>query len=269
LPQHTRRQIFTGLGILIPGVIALLGAAIFKAILAAPMQSAVKSCDGFAQSVLLPEAVDTTQEHHAGESLCAPDNIWAFVSREWNEVLVLDLGQIVDREGPDLIYYEYFNNTQPNPDFHSVYLDRLSVAVAADNGSGQPGDFMPVFAWGDGDPSNNASLDESCFIDYAVESGQVAAEDEDLYVKPACLHNRSGIQIDIGRDDGAIYRFVRITPTNPDSDSVVQVDAVGLPGAGVSGVTGIAVTVVFWLGLAAFLIGAGIMLVALWNLPVG
>jgi hypothetical protein len=231
------------------------------------VRSAVKSCEGFAQRVVIPESVDTTQEHHAGESLCAPDNTWAFVSSEWNEELVLDLGRIVDGKGPDLIYYEYFNNTQSNPDFHSVYLDRLSVEVAPDNGSGQPGDFTQVFAWGDGDPSNNASLDESCFIAYEVETGQVAAEEEDLFVKPTCLYNRSGIRIDIGRDDGAVYRFVRVSPTNPDSDSVIQVDAVGLPRAETSGPTGIVLIVVFWLGMAAALVGAGITLIALWNLP--
>ncbi len=250
-----------------PGLIVLMGAAIVESVMAAPVQSAVKSCEGFAQRVVLPEEVNTEEDHHAGESLCAPDNVWTFVSSEWNDPLVLDLERIVDGKGPDLIYYEYFNNTQVNSDFHSVYLDRLSVEVAPDDGSGQPGEFVRVFAWGDGDPSNNASLDESCFIDYEVETGQVADEEEDLYVNPTCLYNRSGIKIDIGQDDGAVYRFVRVRPTNPGSDSVIQVDAVGLPGAAISSPIGIVVTVAFWLGMAACLIGGGITLSFLWNLP--
>lgn len=129
--------------------------------------------------------------------------------------LILDMGagnELSDGEGGDLIFYEYGNGP-------GILLDRVAIAVAADDGMGNPGPFITVFVWGDGDRTNNGSLPPG-----------FAEEREEEPIAANLLINGTGIGIDIGHNDGRLYRFVRLT-TYPETwapgrHKAVEVDAI-------------------------------------------
>jgi hypothetical protein len=120
--------------------------------------------------------------------------------------------EIVDGAGGDFYLYEF-----PNPP--GIHLDHSEVAVAPDDGSGQPGSFSVVFVWGDEDASNNGTILPSYLPEAA--NRRILASD---------LHQGTGIGLDIGRDDGALYRFIRIRTyepsASPDRSHRAQVDAI-------------------------------------------
>jgi hypothetical protein len=151
----------------------------------------------------------------AVESLCRPDSKVAEIGLESNSELVLDMGfgnDIVDAEGGDFYFYEF-------PNGPGIYLDQTEIAVAPDDGSGQPGSFTVVFVWGDDDQSNNGTV----LPKYLPELPNRPIQASDLY-------NGTGIGIDIGRGDGVRYRFIRFRTyppsATPSENEVVQVDAV-------------------------------------------
>jgi hypothetical protein len=147
--------------------------------------------------------------------LCKPNGEVAEIGLGSNSELVLDMGvgsEIVDDEGGDFYFYEC-------PNGPGIYLDHTEVAVAPDDGSGQPGDFTVVFVWGDDNPSNNGTILPKYMPE--VPNQAILASD---------LHKSTGIGIDIGRNDGARCRFVRFRTyppsARPDENEFVQVDAV-------------------------------------------
>jgi hypothetical protein len=149
------------------------------------------------------------------KSLCHPDGKVAEIGLKSNSELVLDMGvrsEIVDDEGGDFYFYEF-------PNGPGIYLDHTEVAVAPDDGSGQPGNFTVVFVWGDDDPSNNGAI----LPKYLPEIPNRAIWASDL-------HKGTGIGIDIGPDDGTYYRFIRIRTyppsATPSSGKRAQVDAI-------------------------------------------
>jgi hypothetical protein len=152
-------------------------------------------------------------DHHA---LCF-DNAWVNIGVTPNSALVLDMGSdtpIIDGPGVDAYYYE-----RKLDDKDGIYLDHVIVSVASDNGSGQPGDYIPILIWGDNDTSNNGPSLEG----YTDEEGEFFVEDPQL-------HNGSGIKLDIGEDNYIQYRFIRFqtlpVEASPRPERRVQVDAV-------------------------------------------
>jgi len=77
-----------------------------------------------------------------------------------------------------------------------VLLDYAELSVASDDGD-QPGAWQTPFIWGDGDATNNGSIPA-----HYPEQAEQKIEADDLL-------DGSGICIDIGNDDGQLYRFVR------------------------------------------------------------
>jgi hypothetical protein len=148
-------------------------------------------------------------------SLCQPDGIVAEVGFESNSELILDMGEgneIIDAEGTDLYYFEY-------PNGPGIYLDFTEVAVAVDNGHGQPGNFTVIFVWGDENSTNNGTVPPK-YLPEISERPIVAAD----------LYNGTGIGIDIGQNDGTHYRFVRArtypTDAAPGEGLGAEVDAI-------------------------------------------
>ena len=172
--------------------------------------TSVPPCPGFAQYIVNAYGVQGEVK-----SLCQPDGEVAEIGLESNSELVLDMGvgsEIVDDEGGDFYFYEW-------PNGPGIYLDNTEVAVAPDDGSGQPGNFTVVFVWGDDDPSNNGTVLHKYLPE--VPNRPIQASD---------LHKGTGIGVDIGRNDGARYRFVRFRTyppsATPGEKEFVQVDAV-------------------------------------------
>jgi transcriptional regulator with XRE-family HTH domain len=177
---------------------------------ATPTPTPVPPCAGFAQYIVKAYGVQD-----AVSSLYQPDGGVAEIGLESNSELVLDMGvgnEIVDDEGGDLYFYEW-------PNGPGIYLDNTEVAVAPDDGNGQPGNFTVVFVWGDDDRSNNGTI----LPKYLPEIPNRAILASDLY-------KGTGIGIDIRRNDEARYRFVRFRTyppsARPDENEFVQVDAV-------------------------------------------
>jgi hypothetical protein len=151
----------------------------------------------------------------AAKSLCQPDDKVAEIGLESNSELVLDMGvgnDIVDAEGGDFYFYEF-------PNGPGIYLDHTEIAVAPADGSGQPSSFTVVFVWGDSDPSNNGTVLPK-YLPEVLNRAILALD----------LHRDTGIGIDIGRNDGVRYRFIRFRTyplsATPSENEVVQVDAV-------------------------------------------
>lgn len=168
-------------------------------------------CPGFAQAAI----AGTIGVENETDSTCRPDGQAAKIGLTKESVLFLDMGpgnEIVDREGIDFYYHEFRNEAV-------VYMDRTILAVIQDDGTGQPGSPVPVFIWGDDDPANNGTIPSK----YLPEKQDRVIDQSDLY------HN-SGIGIDIGRDDGARYRFVMIDTYPVDdvreSNRASEVDAI-------------------------------------------
>jgi excisionase family DNA binding protein len=170
----------------------------------------VPPCAGFAQYIMNAHGV-----RDEVKSLCQPDGKVAEVGLESNSELILDMGvgnEIVDDEGGDFYFYE-------RPQGPGIHLDRMEVAVAPANGSSQPASFIVVFIWGDDDSSNNGTILPRYLPE--VPNRPIVASD---------LHQGTGVGIDIGRNDGVHYRFIRIRthpPTaTPGQGRLVQVDAI-------------------------------------------
>jgi hypothetical protein len=132
-----------------------------------------------------------------------------------NSFIKLDMGQgneIIDGPHNDFVFYEYANGP-------GILLDHVAIAVAADDGTGNPGPFKTVFVWGDDDPSNNGSLLPGFKRERSEEP-----------IAATKLINGTGIAIDIGHGDGRAYRFIRLTTypetAAPGRDKGVEVDAV-------------------------------------------
>jgi hypothetical protein len=155
------------------------------------------------------------QDETVTESLCAPDGTVAEIGLVTRAELILDMGdsrQIVDHAGIDYYFYEFAEKT-------GILLDPTELAVAPDNGTGQPGQFVDVFIWGDNDQSNNGTIPP----EYRPEIPRRSIETSDL-------HNGSGIGIDIGLGDGQRFRFIRIRTHPPSAvrppGKRTQVDAI-------------------------------------------
>jgi hypothetical protein len=137
----------------------------------------------------------------AALSLCQPDGQVAEVGLTQDSVLLIDLGggeknEIVDGAGIDFRVYEF-------PNGPGIYLDRMEVAVAPDV-DGQPGEFEVVFVWGDDNGSNNQSIPDRYLPEIA-----------DRGIEAADLYRGAAIEIDVGRQDGQRYRYVRVRTYPP------------------------------------------------------
>jgi hypothetical protein len=170
----------------------------------------VPPCEGFAQYVVNAYGVQ-----NEFDSLCQPNGRVAEIGLESNSELVLDMGarnEIVDQNGSDFYFYEF-------PNEPGIHLDHIEIAVAPDDGSGQPGDYTIVFVWGDDNPSNNGTILPKYLPE--IPNRRILASD---------LYMGTGIGIDIGRNDGLLYRFIRIrtypASTVPSDGERAQVDAI-------------------------------------------
>lgn len=171
---------------------------------------AIGGCGLFAESVF--ESLGTD---FADNSICENDDEFATVGHEPESFLILDMGagnEIIDQLGIDFYYYERLFTP-------GILLDQVEVAVAQDNGSGQPSSFVVVFVWGDENPNNNGNLPS----EYLPEEPNKPINSSDLF-------RTTGIGINIGFDDGAPYRFIRFqthpTGAEPEDEELVEVDAV-------------------------------------------
>lgn len=171
---------------------------------------AKRNCYSFADTVLASFGTNSDEE-----AVCKPNNNYATVGHESGSFLILDMGaknEITDQQGIDFYYYE--REYEPG-----ILLDQVEVAVAQDDGSGNPLSFIVVFVWGDENPDNNGVLPS----EYLPEEANDPIDSSDLF-------NTTGIGINIGNDDGAIYRFVRFRTypieAQPASDELVEVDAI-------------------------------------------
>jgi len=165
---------------------------------------------GFAQYIVKASGVQ-----NAFEGLYQPDGEVAEIGLGSNSEVILDMGvgsEIVDAEGSDFYFYE-------SPEGPGIYLDHTEVAVAPDDGGGQPGNFTVVFVWGDDNPSNNGTISPKYLPE--VPNRPILASD---------LHKGTGVSIDIGRGDGAHYRFIRVgtypSSAVPNAGERAQVDAI-------------------------------------------
>lgn len=172
--------------------------------------SAKNNCDNFAN-----EVYDQWGVNAIGLAKCIFDGQFATVGHKSDSFLILDMGEgneIIDNPGVDFYYYE-------RPFTPGIQLDRVEVAVAQDDGSGNPASFIMVFIWGDDVLENNGEIPP----EYNPEEPNTPINASDLY-------NQTGIGIDIGNDDGTLYRFVRFQthPTDviPADNELVEVDAV-------------------------------------------
>ncbi len=127
--------------------------------------------------------------------------------------------QLVDAEGYDLRFYEA-------PWNGGVDLDMIAISVAPDDGTGNPGAYTTIFVWGDTEITNNGSI----LPIYTQDSQGNYREHSGQHMPASTLSNGSGISIDIGKNDGASYRFVKITAypadTSHSPEQRAQVDAV-------------------------------------------
>lgn len=127
--------------------------------------------------------------------------------------------QLIDAAGYDLRFYEA-------PWKDGIDLDMIAISVAPDDGTGNPGAFKTLFVWGDADSTNNGSILPS----YTVDSQGNYREHSGRHMLARDLINGSGINIDIGSNDGASYRFVKITAYPADTghspEQRAQVDAI-------------------------------------------
>ena len=102
-------------------------------------------------------------------------------------------------------------------------LDAILIEVAPEV-NGQPGSFRPIFVWGDNRQDNNGELRD------LVDQPSLTIPADRLR-SGAGMAVGTGIGLDIGGDDGAHYRYVRITRyttdgTPPPSGRLAQVDAI-------------------------------------------
>ena len=172
-------------------------------------------CPPYASSLLR-----ATGTANAASTLCAPDNNFASVGLFFDADLILDMGvdnQIVDEFGIDFYYYERsFGSGIFGP---GILIDKVVVAVAQDDGLGNPGPFSVLFVWGDDNPNNNGTIPASYL-----------PEIPNRLIHRTDLHNGTGIGIDIGNDDRQAYRFIRFqtfpTFSLPTINERAEVDAV-------------------------------------------
>lgn len=154
-------------------------------VLSAPTPLQASMCPPYAASVH-----QATGVIDAGSAICAPDGEYASVGLDPDSELILDMGvdnQIADEPGLDFYYYE-------RPYESGIHIDQVEVAVAQDNGAGNPGQFTVVFIWGDGNPDNNGRIPPGYL-----------PEEPDKPINGSDLHNDTGIGIDIGDNDGSVY----------------------------------------------------------------
>lgn len=174
-------------------------------------------CPFYAQYIVYAYGVDDFEY-----SLCEPDGKTADVGVKKSSLLILDMGadyQIVDGPGIDFYYHEWLN-TDSNP--VTVYMDWVEVAVAPEPVEGVDGpfdaDYVTVLIWGDDDPTNNGTL-----AGYENEAAN-------QFIHPDDLIHESGIGIDIGADDGTLYRYIRIQShppaIKPGQGDRAQLDAI-------------------------------------------
>lgn len=151
-------------------------------------------------------------------ALCAPDEQYAEIGLISDSVLILDMGrgnELVNGPGVDLYYYE-------RPNGPGIFLDWVEVSIAQEGEEGEPGDFTPIFVWGDENPNNNGEIPSAI------------PEHPNQPINSEFLHNDWGIGIDIGDsisgDEVILYRFIRFrtwpSEAIPDFEERAQVDAV-------------------------------------------
>jgi hypothetical protein len=189
------------------GAIFLVGSLTGIGVLSTPQDL---PCPNYAAYILEEKGV-----RDSGSTLCTKDSIIAELGLEPNSKLVLDMGvgnEIIDGPDNDFYYYEY-------PINHGIQLDLVEIAVAQDSGDTNPQEFETVFIWGDSDQNNNDAILEI----YLPETPNRVIQESDL-------HRGTGIGINIGHDDGRLYRYVRFqthpSDAAPGEGRLVQIDAV-------------------------------------------
>ncbi|MBI3150505.1 MAG: hypothetical protein HYZ21_00080 [Chloroflexi bacterium] len=172
--------------------------------------SAKNDCGQFAS-----EVYDQWGANAIGLAKCVLDGQFATVGHKTDSFLILDMGEgneIIDNPGVDFYYYE-------RPFNPGIQLDHVEVSVAQDDGLGNPASFIVVFIWGDDILENNGAIPP----EYNPEEPNKPINASDLY-------NQTGIGINIGNEDGAVYRFVRFqthpTSAMPAENELAEVDAV-------------------------------------------
>jgi len=160
---------------------------------------------GYARGVTL-----SFQVNNPTNSLGSPDYRIANVSTETNSILIVDMetNVIADRPGIDFLFYE--NLLLPN---RGLLIDPVIIAVGTEADINNPENFIPVFVWGDDDPSNNGGLPAK----YFPERAETLIRQEDLY-------NLTAIGIDIGQDDLTEYRYVSVKPFPVSRNEPLPVD---------------------------------------------
>lgn len=159
------------------------------------------------------------QVENPTNALGSPDYRIASVSIENDSVLIVDMeaNVIIDRPGIDFLFYENLLPPQRN-----LLIDPVIIAVGTEEDFENPENFVPVFVWGDNDPTNNGGLP----VKYFPEEPETLIEQEDLY-------NLTAIGIDINVNDRKEYRYVSVRsfpmsenkplPANPSA----EIDAIG------------------------------------------
>jgi hypothetical protein len=153
------------------------------------------------------------------EALGTKDGNYASIGFLSDSELILDMGEqspIVTGAGVDFYFYE-------RPYSPGIQLDSVIISVAQDDGSGNPSSFIPVFVWGDNEPSNNGAIPS----EYFPENVEIP----NLPIPSRALYNKTGVGINIDAIDGLTYRFVRFQtyPSNepaPRDELLTEVDAI-------------------------------------------
>lgn len=151
-------------------------------------------------------------------ALCVPDgSLFSTVGTAEDSVLILDMGSLADREGYDLVYYEFWGPDKGPGQTPGILMDpvQIDVAQATDNGASDSNAWRTILIWGDEDVSNNGSIPPEYATDGELANDPIAAMD--LYAGSDLNGNGvvdgmdgSGVAIDIGENNGTIWRFVRI-----------------------------------------------------------
>jgi len=173
----------------------------------------LSECYPYAHSIW--SAVVVTEPLHA---LCMPDGSrFAVVGTAEDSVLILDMGHLPDQEGDDLVYYEFWGSDKGPGSIPGILMDpvQIDVAQATDTCEPDPITWQTVLIWGDDNSSNNGNIP----LDYARDGESANDPIPAIYLYAGSdldgngvvdAMDGSGVAINIGGEDGRVWRFVRI-----------------------------------------------------------
>ncbi|MFH1414873.1 MAG: hypothetical protein ABIH89_02150 [Elusimicrobiota bacterium] len=193
-----------------------------------------KTCS-YARSIVKSSNVETP-----GNALGEPDSAVAFIGVSTGSVLLLDMGEFKDGEGYDIIYYELWGDDKGKDSNPGILLDnvRIDITYSIPENNPENADWKTVFIWGDDNDNNNGTIGTRYLIHGEITNTSILCPD--LYAGADLdgngsvdISDGSGILIDIGSNNGNIWRYVMIRrfpqgKTVDDKGDMSEIDAIAV-----------------------------------------